>query len=158
MISQPVSAPLVDARSPSCIVLESSLLTARFALCKPRPCRSVTRGGACHRAQPSRLCIAALPLLPTTQKTRESQMFVPDAPRTTQLYYHAEALRPHVLARRYHSLRVSPTLHQPQRPTSLAESLIGHASQHALPRKRGERRNVCIRGTTAGSFHFIFFL
>ena len=32
---------------------------------KPRPCRSLTRGGACLRAQPSRLCIAALPLLPT---------------------------------------------------------------------------------------------
>ena len=140
MSSQPVSAPLVDARSPSCIVVESSRLTARFPLCKPRPCRSLARGGACHRAQPSRLRIAALPLLPT--KDARIAMFVHDAPRTTQLYYHAEGLRPHVVARRYHSLRVSPALHQPERSTSLAASLIGHASQHALPRRRGERRSV----------------
>ena len=31
---KPVSAPLVDARSPSCIVAESSLLTAGFSLYK----------------------------------------------------------------------------------------------------------------------------
>ena len=72
-------------------------------------------------------------------KTRESQVIVPDSPRTTQLYYHAEALPPRVVARRYHSLRMSPALHPPERPTPLAASLIGHASQHALPRRRGER-------------------
>ena len=32
------------------------------------------------------------------RKTRESQVFVPGVPRTAQLYYHAEALRPHVVA------------------------------------------------------------
>ena len=68
------------------------------------------------------------------RKTRESRVFVPDAPRTTQLYYHDEALRLHVAARRYDSLRVSPVLHPPERPTPLTASLIGHASQHALPR------------------------
>ena len=114
-----------------------SLLTAQFPLCKLRRCRSLVCGGACLSAQPSRLCIAALCGC-CLQKTRESQVFVPDAPRTTQLYYHAEALRPHVAARRYHSLRVSPALHPPGRPTPLAAGLIGHASQHALPRRRGE--------------------
>ena len=43
-VSQPVPAPLVDARSPSCIVVEFSLLTARFSLCKPRQCGSLARG------------------------------------------------------------------------------------------------------------------
>ena len=65
---QPVSAPLVDARSPLCFAINSSLLTARFPLCKPRPCRSFDRGAVCLRAQPSRQCIAALPLLPTWYK------------------------------------------------------------------------------------------
>ena len=66
------------------------------------------------------------------QKTREPQVFVPDALCTIQLDYHAEALRPHVVARRYHSLRVSPVLHPPGRPTLLAASLIGHALQLSL--------------------------
>ena len=73
------------------------------------------------------------------RKARESPVLVPDAPRTTQFYYHVEALRPQVvlLSRRYHSLRVSSVLHPPERPTTpLAASLIGHASQHALPRRR----------------------
>ena len=122
-----------------CIVVEPSLLTARFPLCKPRPCRSLARGGACLRAQPSRLCIAALPLLPT-KDTRIAGVCVPDAPRTTQLYYHAEALRLQVAARRYHSLRVSPASHPPERPAPLAASRREHASKHALPRRRGERR------------------
>ena len=95
--SQPLSAPLIDARSPSCFAVESSLLTARFQIFKPRPRRSLARGGAYLRARSSPLCIAALPLLPTT--TRESQLFVRDAPSTTQLDYYAEALRPHVEAR-----------------------------------------------------------
>ena len=60
---------------------------------------------------------------------------MPDAPRSTQIYYHAKALRPHIPTRRYHSLRVSPTVQPPERPTALAISLIGHASQHALPRQ-----------------------
>ena len=47
---QRVSAPLVDARSPSCIIVESCHLTARFPLCKPRPCRRFARSGACLRA------------------------------------------------------------------------------------------------------------
>ena len=92
--SQPLSAPLVDARSPSCFAVEPSLLTARFQILKPRPCRSLPRGGAYVRARSSPLCIAALPLLPTT--TRESQLFVCDAPSAAQLDYYAEALRPHV--------------------------------------------------------------
>ena len=95
--SQPLSAPLIDARSPSCFAVESSFLTARFQIFKPRPRRSLARGGAYLRARSSPLCIAALPLLPTT--TRESQLFVRDAPSTTQLDYYAEALRPHVEAR-----------------------------------------------------------
>ena len=37
-------------------------------------------------------------------------------------------------------MRVSPTLHPPERPTPLAISLIRHASQHSLPRQRGERK------------------
>ena len=86
--------------------------------------------------QSFRLCIAALPLLAARD---EWQVFVPDAPRTTQLYCHAQVSRPHVAARRYHSLRESPALHPPERPAPLAISLIGHASQHALPRQRGER-------------------
>ena len=47
------------------MVAESSLLTARLSLCKPRSCRSLVRGGADLHAELSRLCIAALPLLPT---------------------------------------------------------------------------------------------
>ena len=43
MSSQPASAPLVDARCPSRFVVESSLLTARFPPCKPRPCRILAR-------------------------------------------------------------------------------------------------------------------
>ena len=35
---------LVDARSPSSFVIESSLLTARFSQCKPGPCRKLDRG------------------------------------------------------------------------------------------------------------------
>ena len=92
--SQPLSAPLIDARSPSCFAVESSFLTARFQIFKPRPRRSLARGGAYLRARSSPLCIAALPLLPTT--TRESQLFVRDAPSAAQLDYYAEALRPHV--------------------------------------------------------------
>ena len=68
---------------------------------------------------------------------------MPSAPCTTQLYRHASASRPHA-ARRYHSLRVSPALHPPERPPPLATSLLGHASQHALPRRLGERRSVSI--------------
>ena len=110
------------------------------APCKDRPCRSSARGGACLRAQSSRLCIAALPLLPT----RDARIagVGPHAPRTTQVYYQAEALRPHVAARRYPSLRVSPALHQPEKPTPLDASLIGHGLQHALPRRRGDRSCV----------------
>ena len=104
---------------------------------KPGPCRSLARGGACLRAR--HLDCTLLHCRCCLQKTRESRVLVPDAPRTTQLYYHAEALRPHVAARRYHSLRVSPVLHPPERPTPLAAGLIRHASQHALPRRRGER-------------------
>ena len=36
---------------------------------------------------------------------------------------------------------IIPTLHPPGRPVPLAASLIGHASQHALPRRRGEPRH-----------------
>ena len=35
---------------------------------------------------------------------------------------------------------VSPALHPPERPTPLAVSLRGYASQHALPRQQGEQR------------------
>ena len=71
------------------------------------------------------------------------------APRTTQLYYYGEALLPHVVARRHHSLRASLPLHPPERPTPIAASLIGHASQHASTRWRGERRHsVCINVST----------
>ena len=44
------SLPLIDARFPSSFVVESSFLTARSPLCKPRPCRGLARGGACLRA------------------------------------------------------------------------------------------------------------
>ena len=37
-------------------------------------------------------------------------------------------------------MRVSLALHPPERPTPLVISLIGHASQHSLPRQRGERK------------------
>ena len=42
-------------------------------------------------------------------------------------------------------MRVSPALHPPEMPPPLATSLLGHASQHALPRGQGARRKV---GTT----------
>lgn len=41
-----------------------NLLRARLPQRKPRPRRRLARGGSCLRAQTSRLCIAALPLLP----------------------------------------------------------------------------------------------
>ena len=84
---QSVSFPPVDAQSPSSFVVESSLLPALFLPRKPRVRRSVARGGAFPRARASRLCIAAPPPLP--KKTRESQVTMPNAPRTTQLYRHA---------------------------------------------------------------------
>lgn len=64
-VSSTPSDPLVDARPPSCIVVESSRLTVRFPLCNATMCRSLARGSACLRAQPYRLCVAALPRLPT---------------------------------------------------------------------------------------------
>ena len=84
---QPVSSPPVDGQSPSSFVVESSLLPAQFPPRKPRPRRTVARGGACLRARASRSSIAAPPLLP--KKTRESYVTMPNAPCTTQLYRHA---------------------------------------------------------------------
>ena len=56
---QSVSSPPVDGQSPSSFVVESSLLPAQFPPRKPRLRRSLARGGACLRAQASRLSIAA---------------------------------------------------------------------------------------------------
>ena len=80
---QAVSSPPVDAQSLSSFVVESSLLTAQFPLCTPRPCSSLARGSACLRAPASRLYIAPWPLHP--KKTRKSEVLIPDAPRTTQI-------------------------------------------------------------------------
>ena len=40
----------------------------------------------------------------------------------------------------FSGVMVSPAFHPPERPTPLAISLRGHASQHALQKQRGERR------------------
>ena len=84
---QSVSSPPVDGRSPSSFVVESNLRPAQFPSCTPSLRRSVARGGACLRAPAFRLSISAPPLLP--KKTRESEVIMPNAPRTTQLYRHA---------------------------------------------------------------------
>ena len=138
---QSVSSPPVDAQSPSTSVVESSLLPAQFPPLKPRLRHSLARGGACFRARASRLSIAAPPLLP--KKIHESLVTMPNAPGTTQL------LPPRLsLAATRSNKKVS--LHEgesgltPARktPPPLDTSLLGHASQHALPRRQGERRRL----------------
>ena len=116
-VSSTPSDPLVDARPPSCIVVESSRLTVRF-LYAMLQCAAVWLVVAPASAH-SHIDCALLHCPGCLQNTHESQVCVPDAPPTTQLYYHADALRPYLAARRYHSLGVSPALHPPERPTPL---------------------------------------
>ena len=78
---QPVSSPLVDPLSPSFFVVEPSLLPPAGAV---RLCRSLACGGACLRARTFRLSTTALPLQPEKNANRTY------APRTTQLYCHAQ--------------------------------------------------------------------
>ena len=47
--------------------------------------------------------------------------------------------RTHAARIPYYSLRVSPVLHLPERPTSRDLNVIGHPSQNALPRQGTER-------------------
>ena len=99
-----------------------------------RLCVSLGGGGAClNRALLYRCSL---------NTTRESWVFLPDAPRTTRLSCHDEALRPHAAAKRYHSLRVSQALDPPERRTPLAKILMEHVSQHALPRQPAELSNI----------------